>query len=71
MGCRLNHKKLIRFYPYSFMGIGGEGLVISPVLRNHSSPEIAISQSDVFVIWKDQDQGNGDIMMKRISKTHF
>jgi hypothetical protein len=53
------------------MGIGGEGLVISPALRNSSSPEIAISQSDVFVIWKDQDQGNGDIMMKRISKTPF
>ena len=60
------NRNMISFFPYSFYGSGGEGLILSNY--NHSSvkPEVAATRNAVYVIWNDVDENNGDILIKRL-----
>ena len=58
---------MISFFPYSFYGSSGEGLILSNY--NHSSvkPEVAATRNAVYVIWNDVNENNGDILIKKVS----
>jgi len=61
------NRNMISFFPYSFYGSGGEGLILSNY--NHSSvkPEVAATRNAVYVIWNDVNENNGDILIKKVS----
>ena len=61
------NRNMISFFPYSFYGSGGEGLILSNY--NHSSvkPEVAATRNAVYVIWNDMNENNGDILIKKVS----
>jgi hypothetical protein len=61
------NRNMISFFPYSFYGSGGEGLILSNY--NHSSvrPEIAATKKAIYVIWDDLNETHGDILVKKLS----
>jgi hypothetical protein len=61
------NRNMISFFPYSFYGSSGEGLILSNY--NHSSvrPEIAATKKAIYVIWDDLDETKGDILVKKLT----
>jgi hypothetical protein len=63
----LGHRKVIMFYPISFLREGSDSIVLSNVNGSSSNPGISTFGLNTFVVWQDQSTGGTEVYIKKIS----
>jgi hypothetical protein len=67
----LGHRKVIMFYPFSFLRQGSDAIVLSNVNGTSSNPGISTFGPNTFIVWQDQSTGGTDVYIKKISTSFF